>query len=212
MSQPEQKCVRIFEMDELRITACAVAKIRNPKILETLSSTVLAGFINTDFQFVPNKKWLENPANERAWVKIYSNTISSSTTNCRIQTVSIEMPFFDHSAENCWGELQIRLKRPAQVIFGRNQSFDTRVMRWVPETKPIVPKKDLGSHGYLALRLYHRDYMTPMPSDWHWEPLYFSVYRQFFYRVWIVWHTGAFNIIIHLLDNDDPEIPEFLRK
>jgi hypothetical protein len=132
------------------------------------------------------------------------------------------MEFLGENYKECWGELQILLKRTVvvngkkvnleAVKFGRHQCYDSRVGKWVPETKPIEPKTDKGTHGYISLRFYHQDHKPETPADWHWEPLYISVAGEDYYRIDIGWWGENIVITANLLDDDSNEIPKFIRR
>lgn len=167
-----------------------------------------------DFFVEPNSKWLENPANERAWVKVYydlrGKVDSISKTTGQVQIIKLPMQFLGESHKECWGEIQIRVKQK-DIKLGRHMCFDTRVGKWVEETKPIVPKKDAGTHRYIALRLYHQSYLPESQPDWHFEPVYAAIADKDFYRIDAQWRNGEIAIAATLLNGDSSEIPEFLR-
>ena len=218
-NEVQQKFVQVHRHPELHITACAVSKMTGVDRLSELEEY-------QDYSVEPNQKWLENPADERAWVKVYHklDPEKDSAIGDRIQTIIIPMTFLGENHRECWGELQIKIKRQTvrnnrlvnfeAVKLGRNEYFDTRISggQWVPETQPIVPKKDEGTHGYVALRLYHQDHLPENQSDWRFAPLFASIADKNFYRIDAIWQNEEIRIVATLLDNKSPEIPKFLRQ
>ena len=209
----KQKFVRLFGRNEIHLTACAVTK--------TVMGKFFAANIDIrDYFLEPNQFWQRNPDHERALLKIYKrdpkdNTICHGTWLYNdTQILKIPMPFLGRDSSNGWGELQFLIKEPAKIKLARNRSFDTRVNKWVKETKVIAPKTDLGTHAYLALRFYHQDYLPPIPGDWHFEPVYVSVMSQMrlmFYKVDVFWEKEEIKITVNALDKDSSEIPKHLR-
>ncbi len=224
-TEEKQKFVQVHGNQELHITGCAVSKMAG---IDKLSE--VEGF--NDFFVEPNAKWLKNPTDDRARVKVYYNLYgkvdSVSKIVGRVQVVKIPMLFLGESVDECWGELQINVKRLVTrlgekielkpVKFGRHQSFDPRCGQfgeWVKETKPIELKKEhdkLGTHYYLPLRFYHKNYLPEHQSDWHFEPVYALVANNNFYRIDAIWQGEEITITATLLDNDSSEIPKFLRR
>lgn len=212
-----QKFMQIYGHQELHITACAVSKMAGVDRLPELKD-----FEN--FFVEPNQKWQENPANERAWVKVYYklNPKTDSAVSGLSQIIIIPMPFLGESSKECWGEIQLMIKKQTvrngrmtnleTVKLGRHQCYDTRVGSWVPEAKPIIPKKDTSTHGYVALRLYHHNNLPENHSGWHFEPVYVSVAGENFYRIDAEWDDEKIVIIATPLDGDSSEIPEFLKQ
>lgn len=202
---------------EVHLTACAVSKMAKVDLLPEVPEYA-------DYFIEPNAQWVKDSSHERAWVKVY-HSIDRQTTSVikgRIQTITIPMPFLGESREECWGELQILLKRKTirggrqqtleLVKFGRQRSYDSRVGQWVSETKTIEPKMDGGTHAYISLRLYHQDHRPETPADWRFEPLYVSVAGEDFYRIDAVWQDESIVITATLLDDDSEELPKFLRR
>lgn len=214
-----QKFIQVRDHTMLHITACAVSKIAGVDRLPELED-----FEN--FFVEPNQKWQENPAHERAWVKVYyrlnPKTDSAITISGLAQSITIPMPFLGESFKECWGEIQLMIKKQTvrngrlinlkTVRLGRHQCYDTRVGNWVPETKSIMPKKSAGTHDYVALRLYHQNNLPENHSDWHFEPVYVSVAGENFYRIDAEWDDEKIVIIATPLDDDSSEIPEFLKQ
>lgn len=216
----EQKFIQVYGNPELHITACAVSKLPG---IHGLSK--IEGYEN--YFSEPNQKWLENPANERAWIKVYYklNPLTDSQIKGRIQIINIPMPFFGESREECWGEIQLCIKKQIvrndntinlkNVKIGRHTCFDTRVGKWVEETKPIKPKNDPNSsdrsHYYIALRLYHQNYLPETPDGWHFEPVYVVIAGKDFYRIDIIWQNEEITITVTQLYSDSSEIPKFLK-
>lgn len=224
----KQKFVMVHDNRELRITACAVSQ--NVDELAAVE-------IDMDFFVEPNQQWIDweeavmecseessPPAKpERAWVKVYRvlNPKTDSVIAGQVQSIKIPMPFLGESSKECWAEIQLMIKKQVirdghlvnlnAVKLGRHKCYDTRVGEWVPETKPIVPKKDAGTHGYVALRLYHQDYLPENQPDWHFEPVYAAVDGKF-YRIDANWQNEEIVIMITLLSDNSPEIPKFLRR
>ncbi|MDO8574786.1 MAG: hypothetical protein Q7R61_00685 [bacterium] len=210
MATGEGKFVRIFGHREVHITACAVTKNVDTGFL--LAMNKLANY------FVePNQFWKRDPNHERALLKIYKrdpedNAICQETwLYDDDQILKIWMPFLGHNSNDGWGELQFLIKEPAKVKLARNRSFDTRVGRWVKETKLIQPKTDLGTHAYLALRFYHQDYLPPVPGDWRFEPVYVSVRNSDFYKTDVLWEREKMTVTVTKLSKDSPEIPKHLK-
>ena len=236
--------INILVDDLIAQDASTSAQMASEKII---SEKISAGEIS-DYDFggcfaEPNKDWKEwvrvtqnNPDKpllskpERAWVKIYRWLYPNvnSLTKGRVQTIKIEMPFLGESVDECWGEVQVNVKRAVVrsgrkvdlelVKFGRHKSFDTRrgeFGEWVEDTKPIEPKKEhdrLGSHYYISLRLYHQSHLPENQPEWKFEPLYISIAGEDFYRIDAEWKDEEITITSTLLDDDSPEIPNFLRR
>ena len=217
-TERRQKFVQVFGNQELHITACAVSKMAGVDQLPELDEY--------EHYFVePNQKWLENQSDPFAWVKVYYklNPKTDFITMGQVQAIRIPMPFLGESYKECWGEIQLNIKKKIvrngntinlkDAKIGRNMCFDTRVGKWVPEIKPIIPKKDAGTHGYVALRLYHRNYLPTDQPDWHFEPIYAVVGGKNFYRIDAIWQKEEVTITATQLDldSDSSEIPKFLR-
>ena len=205
--EKRQKFIRVQRHPELHITACAVSKMANADRLSELEEY-------KNYLVEPNQKWLENPADERAWVKIYYklDPKNDSVIEGRAQTILIPMIFWGEGLKECWAELQIMIKKFETVKLGRHQSYDIRIREWLKETKPIVPKKDAGTHGYIALRFYHQDNFPKNQPDWHFEPVYAAIAGKDFYRIDAIWQNEEIKIAATFLNTDSPEIPKFLRR
>lgn len=204
MATGNQKFVRLFGHPEVHITTCAVTKdLATNSRLSTIS-------LFYDHFTEPNQFWQRDPNHERALLKVYKRYPEIIFCN-NVQALTIPMLFLGHDSSDGWGELQFLIKKPAAVKLARNCSFDTRVNKWVEETKLIQPKTDLGTHAYLALRFYHQDYLPPVPSDWHFEPVYVSLRNSDFYRIDILWEREEIKITVTMLDKNLPEIPKHLR-
>ena len=200
----EGKFVRMFDRHEIRLTACAVTK--------SISHDVLNSGPTSSYFREPNQFWQRDPKHERAAVKFYKRDIYDySASDSITQTVRIRMPFLGHNSTNGWGELQLLIKEPRLVMLARHRSFDTRVNKWVPETKLIQPKTDFGTHAYLALRFYHQGYLPPVPSNWRFEPVYVSIINRSFYKIDVLWEKEEITITVALLDKNLPEIPKHLK-
>ena len=203
-----QKFVRMFDRPEVHLTACAVTK--DPII------TFLPDKNDKDGYFLePNQFWQRDPNHERALLKIYKrNPCENMIHYDANQFLKIPMPFLGSDSSDGWGELQFLIKAPILVRLARHRSFDTRVNKWVEETKSIQPKTDLETHSYLALRFYHQDYLPPVPGDWRFEPVYVSVMSQMcfmFYRIDVLWKEEEITITVIALDKDSPEIPKHIK-
>lgn len=206
--EKRQKFVMVQRHSELHITACAVSKMASADCLSELEEY-------KNYFVEPNQKWLENPADERAWVKVYYklDPKNDSVIRERVQTIIIPMTFLGASSKECWAELQLMIKKQFEIIkLGRHTCFDTRIGKWVEETKPMVPKKDASTHGYVALRLYHQSYLPEIPGNWHFEPVYAVIAGNDFYRIDAIWQNEEIAITATLLDDNSPEIPKFLRR
>lgn len=219
----EQKFVQVYDNRELHITACAVSKMIGIDHLSELEEY-------KNYFVEPNRKWLENQSDLFAWVKVYYKLIPTTDSIIieQVQTIKIEMPFFGKSVDECWGEVQINVKRTVLrygkkidlelVKFGRHKSFDPRrgeFGEWVEETKPIEPKKErdnLGTHYYISLRLYHQDYLPENQPDWCFESLFVSISGKDFYRIDAVWQKEKITITATPIDGDSNEIPKFLKR
>lgn len=207
MTTGNQKFVRLFDHNEVHITACAVTKNKDTCFLLGLNKLV-------NYFVEPNQFWKRDPNHERALLKVYKcdpaeNSIYICHDNAR--TLKIPMPFLGHDSSDGWGELQFLIKAPVVVKLARNRSFDTRVNKWVPETQLIQPKNDMGTHAYLALRFYHQDYLPPVPDDWRFEPVYVSVRNSSFYRIEVLWKENETTVVTTMLNKDSPEIPKHLK-
>lgn len=212
-----QKFVMVHDNRELHITACTVSKMDGVDRLSELEEY-------NNYFVEPNQKWLENQSDPFAWVKVYYklNPKTDSVIAGQVQAIKIPIPFLGENYKECWGEIQLLVKKKVirngntinlrDVKLGRNMCFDTRVGKWVEETKPIVPKKDAGTHGYIALRLYHQDFLPENQLDWHFEPLYAVVADKDFYQIDADWRDEEITITATLLNDDSPEIPKFLRQ
>lgn len=221
-----RKFVMVHSHHELHITACAASKMADVDGLPSVD-----GY--EDYFTEPNAKWLKNPADEHAWVKVYlspKSTKYNSVINGRAQTVTIPMEFLGENVNECWGELQFLIKqtivRSGKLVklelvkLGRHRSYDPRIGQWVSETKPIEPKtkKDYDNrpstqgHYYISLRFFHQDHRPEKPADWRFEPVYISVAGEDFYRIDVVWQDKEIVITATLLDDDSDEIPTFLRR
>ena len=217
VSEPRrQKFVQMHGHKEVQITACAVSKMD--------SVDCLSGLQEYENYFVePNQKWLEKQSDPLAWVKVYYkiNPEGDIATAEQTQILKIPMPFLGDNYGECWAELQIMIKRTMirnsksvrlnPVQLGRHKSYDTRIEKWAPETKPITPKKDLETHSYISLRFYHQNHLPPVPADWHFEPVYVSVAGKDFYRIDALWSGEEITVAAALLDSDSPEIPKHMR-
>ncbi|MEK6826043.1 MAG: hypothetical protein AAB648_01660 [Patescibacteria group bacterium] len=208
MSVEEGKFVRMFGRNEVRLTACAVTK--DPEFDHMF---VNFGFSDKYFR-EPNQFWQRDNKHERASVKFYKRDIyRHSLSHDTIQVVEIPMPFIGNDSDDSWGELQFLIKEPRLVKLARHYSFDTRVNKWVEETKPIQPKTDFGTHAYLALRFYHQDRLPQTPDNWHFEPVYVSIMshmRFMFYRIDVFWEEEEIKITVTVLEENSPEIPKHL--
>lgn len=214
--EKRQKFVQIQRNPELHITACAVSKMAQIDCLPELEEY-------ENYFVEPNRKWLENQSDPFAWVKVYYKINPNTDFGIigRVQTIIIPMTFLGESPEECWGEVQLCIKKQIirdgyiinlkNVELGRHACFDTRVGKWVEETKPIVPKKDAGTHGYIALRLYHQDYLPENQPDWYFEPLYVAIADED-YRIEAKWEDEQITITANMLDDHSSEIPKFLRQ
>lgn len=207
MAKEKWKFVRLFGRHEVHLTTCAVTKdaVVNYSLLLTTEFD--------DYFVEPNQFWNRDPNHERALLKVYKQNPEEDSTywDPVVQIVKIPMPFLGHDSSDGWGELQFLIKEPATVKLARQRSFDTRVNKWVEETKPIQPKTDFGTHAYLALRFYHQDHLPPIPDDWHFEPVYVSVRSSDFYRIEVLWEKEEITITVIRLSKDSPEIPKHLR-
>ncbi len=220
----KRKFIQLMDRyQEVHLTACAVSKLPNVDKL-----TELDGF--EDYFVEPNQKWLEDPNHERAWVKIYRklNPEADSVPFGGNQQIAIPMPFLGTGAVDCWGELQLNLKfalirngarkQLEQVKLGRHRSYDSRILGWADETKPIVPKQTQKDHAYVSLRFYHEDRRPEIPGDWRWEPLYLGIgtaaeNNKRFFRIDVFWQKEKIVVTARPL-NDSPlsiQVPEFLR-
>ena len=210
-----QKFVMVQEHRELHITACAMVKNSDPTFLESFKGSV-------NYFSEPNARWLYFPGDEHAWIKIYHylNPVSIIKTpkisEDQTQILRIPMKFFGKSPDDCCGEIQftIKYKKNDRILkgveLGRNKSYDSRVGKWVAETRPIIPKNDQGSHGYVALRIYHEDYLPAGQPDWHFEPVYAVIGGENFYRIEAEWHGEEIIFIISPIPGDSPEIPKHI--
>lgn len=212
-----QKFVRVHNNQKFHVTACAVSQ--NVDMLASVGS---------DFFIEPNRQWADwakavmecpkelcPPAKpERAWVKVYRNLCEEGWSVYKIagqvQIIKLPMRFLGESHKECWGEIQIRVKQK-DIKLGRHKCFDTRVGKWVEETKPIAPKKDANMHGYVALRFYHQSYLPENQPDWHFEPVYAATADKDFYLIYAHWRNEEISIAATPLNSDSSEIPEFLR-
>ena len=206
MATGNQKFVRLFGRNEIHLTACAVTKR-----IDISSLLGLAEF--GDYYGEPNQFWKRDPRHERALLKIYRRRLENhlSFNNPGQQILKIPMLFWGSNSTDGWSELQFLIKEPAAVKMARLRSFDTRVNQWVEETKLIQPKTDLGTHAYLALRFYHKDYLPPVPGDWHFEPVYVSVKNSAFYRIEVLWRENEITVVTTMLNEDSPEISKHLK-
>jgi hypothetical protein len=197
----------MFNREEIGLTTCTVIKISDPNDIARIMNR-LGGITGENFLCIPNNKWKENVKDPQACVKIY-NTSSAVTifSTSRIQRIEISMPFLGLTAEDCWAELQLRIKR-----VHANVKLDSVVLGRATETAPMKPKNDQGTHAYLSLRLYHQYHKPVFQSDWYFEPLYVCVDQQFFYRIDTEWKETKIIITITMIENNSPEIPAFLRK
>lgn len=230
-----EKFVQMHRHNEVHITACAASRMAGINDLTKIDEYKL-------YSTEPNQKWQENPSDPFACVKVYYNLIRSisSVTNGRVQTITIPMPFLGDDYKECHGEFQFCIKKTVvrngklvkleDVKIGRHRSFDPRIGKWVSETKPIEPKKPKRderddehsgikaidpknkSHYYISLRFYHEKHKPENQPDWHFEPVYVSVAGEDFYRIDAVWQDEEIVITATLLDDDSPEIPNFLRR
>lgn len=206
MATGEQKFVRLFGHHEVHLTACAVAKPRAEiSMLETVEE-----FGN--YFGEPNQFWKRDPNHERALLKVYKRDPEEDSTywDPVVQIVKIPMPFLGLDSSDGWGELQFLIKEPTAVKLARRCSFDTRVNKWIEETKLIQPKTDFKTHAYLALRFYHQSYLPPVPDDWHFEPVYVSVRNSAFYKIDVLWKETEITVATTMLGKDSPEIPKHL--
>ena len=213
----EQKFVQVYYNRELHITACAVSKMTGVDRLSELEEY-------KNYFVEPNQKWLENQSDPFAWVKVYYkiNPKIDSVIIGRIQTVITPMTFLGESYKECWAELQLMIKKQITkngrlvnfetVKLGRHQNYDPRVREWASETKPMAPKKNAGTHGYIALRFYHKNHLPENQSDWHFEPIYVAITGKDFYRIDAIWQNEEITITATLLDSDSSEIPKFLKR
>ncbi|OGD25533.1 hypothetical protein A2819_02065 [Candidatus Azambacteria bacterium RIFCSPHIGHO2_01_FULL_40_24] len=208
MSKVEGKFVRLFGHSEIHLTACAV--IKNPNLKFLLWASEYASHYFEE----PNQFWQRDPNHERALLKVYKRNLEENqllTCLNNVQTVEIPMTFLGNNSADGWGELQFLIKQPTAVKLARQRSFDTRVNRWVEETKTIQPKTDLGTHAYLALRFYHQDYLPPVPGDWRFEPAYVSIKNSDFYKIDVLWEQKEMTVTVTKLSKDSPEIPKHLK-
>ncbi|GEM_PF-3126740 len=246
-TEKRQKFVQVHGHPELHITGCAVSRLsmihKFPELPEPEYKSYFVE-LNKDYKEwlaeyeknldLPEDERVFKPLPDRAWVKVYRwiSPDIDSTTSGQVQKLAIKMPFLGESVEECWGELQINVKRTVVrsgrnvdlelVKFGRYKSFDSQVSEWVPETKPIEPKikkDDEGnqklppkSHYYVSLRLYHQNYLPEIPGDWHFEPAYAVIACKDFYRIDAIWQDEEIVITATMLDGDATEIPKFLRR
>lgn len=209
MATGNQKFVRLFDHNEIHLTACAVTKkLSIDNFLRLIK-------LNAGYYEEPNQFWKRDPNHERALLKIYQNHkewMRYFENPLIAQTFKITMPFLGQSSSNGWGELQFLIKAPASVKLARHRCFDTRINRWIEEVKPIQPKTDLGTHSYLSLRFYHQDYLPPVPGgDWHFEPVYISIRSSDYYKIDVWWKEEGITITVTALDKDSPEIPNHLK-
>ena len=205
-----QKFVMVQGHQELHTTACAVVKNSDPTFLESFDGS-------KNYFVEPNADWRGNPAGERAWVKIYHYLYPEKNPDSeKDQIIRIPMKFFGKSAQDCYGEVQftIKYKKNDRILkgveLGRNKSYDSRLGKWVAETRPIIPKNDQGSHGYVALRIYHEDYLPAGQPDWYFEPVYAVIGGENFYRIEAEWHGEEIIFIISPIPGDSPEIPKHI--
>ena len=215
--EKRQKLVRVQRHPELHITACAVSKMARVDRLSELEEY-------KNYFIEPNQKWLENQSDPFAWVKVYYKLTAKTDSVIigRVQTIIIPMTFLGESSKECWAELQLMIKKQIvkndrlinleAVKLGRHQCYDTRVGRWVKETKPIVPKKNEVTHEYIALRLYNQNHLPENQSDWCFESLFVSIAGKDFYRIDAIWQNEEITVIATSLDNDSSEIPKFLKR
>lgn len=218
----EGKFVRMFGRSEIRLTACAVTRD-----LEFDYTFLNFGFSDKYFR-EPNQFWQRDNKHERALVKFYKRGIDRcSLCYDATQNVKIPMPFTGTNSENGWGELQFLIKAPRLVKLARHRSFDTRVNKWVEETKVIQPKTEFRDHSYLALRFYHQGDLPQIPADWRWEPVFVSImnpkrpsplpsmpgpFWEFcFYRIDVFWEKEEINITVTILEKNSSEIPKHLK-
>ena len=206
MATGNQKFVRLFDRNEIHLTACAVTKR-----IDISSLLGLAEF--GDYYREPNQFWKRDPRHERALLKVYKRDPKGLLTYWGpvVQIFEIPMMFWGSNSNDGWGELQFLIKKPAAVKLARCLSFDTRVNQWVKETKLIQPKTDFGTHAYLALRFYHQDYLPPVPDDWRFEPVYVSIKNSDFYKIDVWWEMEKIKIRVTMLDKNSPEIPKHLK-
>ena len=205
-----QKFVMVQGHQELHTTACAVVKNSDPTFLESFDGS-------KNYFVEPNADWRGNPAGERAWVKIYHYLYPEKNPDSeKDQIIRIPMKFFGKSAQDCYGEVQftIKYKKNDRILkgveLGRNKSYDSRLGKWVAETQPIIPKNDQGSHGYVALRLYHENYLPAGQPDWYFEPVYAVIGGEDFYRIEAEWSKEEIIITVSPLPGDSPEIPKHI--
>ncbi len=217
VEEKRQKFVQIQKHTELHITACAVSKMIGVDRLPELEEY-------KNYFVEPNQKWLENKSDPFAWVKVYYKIVpkTDSVIIGRVQTIIIPMTFFGENYEECWAEVQLMVKRQVikngflfnlkKVKLGRHKYYDTRIGKWVEETKPFVPKKDAGTHEYIALRIYHQDNLPADQPDWHFEPVYTVIDGEDFYRINAIWQNEEITVTATQLHNDSSEIPKFLKR
>lgn len=208
MATEERKFVRVFGNREVHLTACAVTK--SPAATSSLME--VANF-SSDYFSEPNQFWKRDINHERALLKIYKRDLKENMICDALikEILRIPMSFLDHDSSDGWGELQFLIKAPTAVKLARNRSFDTRVNKWVEETKTIQPKTDLGTHAYLALRFYHQNHLPPVPDDWHFEPVFVSVRNSKFYKIDVRWEKEEITVTVTSLSKDSPEIPKHLK-
>ncbi len=198
----KQKFIRMFDRSEIHLTACAVTK--DPDFNNIVSNGLI---------FEPNQFWQRDPRHERALMKVYECNRDMILYDNK-QFLKISMFFLGRDSSNGWGELQFLIKAPALVKLARHRCFDTRVNRWVEETKPIQPRTDLGTHSYLALRFYHQDYLPPRAPKtrrWYFEPVYVSIKNSDFYRIDVSWEKEEITVTTTTLMRDSSEIPKHLK-
>lgn len=210
MATGEQKFVRLFGHNEIHLTACAVTKnVVGFSLIETVEEI-------GDYFSEPNQFWKRDINHERALLKVYKRDPKEHVICDALikEIVRIPMPFLGHNSSDGWGELQFLIKKPTVVKLARCRSFDTRVNKWVEETKLIQPKTNFETHAYLALRFYHKDYLPPVPKDWHFKPVYVSIVSAMIrvvYEIDVLWENEEIEIMTTLLDEDSPEIPKHLK-
>lgn len=212
-NEKRQKFVRVHGNAEIHITACAVSKMIGVDCLSELEEY-------KHCLVEPNQKWLENQSDPFAWVKVYHkiNPDTDSVITGQVQVIKVPMLFLGESSKECWAELQLIIKKQViingrvvnlnTVKLGRHQCYDTRIGEWISETKQIVPKKDAGTHGYIALRLYHQDNLPEIPANWHFEPVYAVIAGDDFYRINAIWQNEEITITATRVSNDSSEIPK----
>lgn len=207
----ERKFVRVFGRPEVHLTACAVTK--DPKVNSLWEQTPK---FYSHFK-EPNQFWKRDLNHERALLKVYQSDPEDNAIDQETwlydddQTLKIPMPFLGHDSADGWGELQFLIKEMKAVKLARHRSFDTRINKWVEETKLIEPKTDLETHAYLALRFYHQSYLPPVPNDWHFEPVYVSVRNSIFYGIDVLWEKEEIKITTTVIDKNSHEIPKHLK-